>query len=239
MINNLKLNKVLKNLSILYIEDEEEIRENIKKTLLLLCGKVHTTSCIKDSREILSNHKIDIIISDINLPDQNGLSFAKEIREIDKIIPIILLTAHTDKEFLLQAARLKLIDYLTKPIDFKTLNIALQKSAQDILYNSRYIINFENNIQYNVQYRELFNLKTQKEISLTAKEIKLLDYLIKNSNRVISHEELKANIWEDDFQGTDSALKNILNKLRKKIGKDNILNISGVGFRLNILKNES
>ena len=71
-------------------------------------------------------------------------------------------------------------------------------------------------------------------ITLTAKEIDMIDYLILNSNRVVSHDELKLNIWKDSFEATDSALKNLLNKLRKKIGKDTIINISGIGYRLNI-----
>ena len=83
-----------------------------------------------------------------------------------------------------------------------------------------------------VLYKKLIQKDTNTEISLTSKELALLDYLIKNSNRVVSHEELKVNMWEDEFEATDSALKNLLNKLRKKIGKETISNISGVGFRI-------
>ena len=68
---------------------------------------------------------------------------------------------------------------------------------------------------------------------LTSKELILLEYLVKNSNRVISIEELKNCIWEDELDATESAFKNLLTKLRAKIGKDTILNISGVGYRLN------
>ena len=82
----------------------------------------------------------------------SGIDFVKEIRLSDKTIPIVLLSAYTDKEFLLEATKLKLVDYLTKPIDFKNLNNALQKCVEEILYNSRYIITFKNNIQYNVSH---------------------------------------------------------------------------------------
>ena len=67
---------------------------------------------------------------------------------------------------------------------------------------------------------------------LTAKELYLLDLLIKNHHKVLSIQELKLAIWEDEFEATDSALKNLLNKLRKKIGKESIINISSVGYRL-------
>lgn len=229
---NESLHSILKKLSILYIEDEENIRENVKKVLLLLCENVYDIESADKAKDILENNQIDIIISDINLPTINGLDFVKEIRKIDKTIPIILLSAYTETKYLLEATKLKLIDYLTKPVDFKTLNDALLKSVQDIIDNSRYIIYFSNNVNYNVLYKKLYDSQTNKDITLTAKELDMLDYLIQNNNRIVSHEELKINIWQDSFEATDSALKNLLNKLRKKIGKDTIINISGVGYRI-------
>ncbi|WP_368029362.1 response regulator transcription factor [Arcobacter sp. s6] len=231
MSESYSFNKILKNLNILYIEDEKNIRLNIKKTLELFCENVFDAESVLNAKEILTNQRIDIIISDINLPDKSGIDFVKEIRISDKTIPIILLSAYTDKEFLLEATKLKLVDYLTKPINFKDLNDALQKCVEEILYNSRYIITFKNNIQYNVSHHCLID-DNKDEIHLTSKEIDLLNFLIKNNNRVCSSDELKLAIWDDYLEATDSALKNLLNKLRKKIGKESIINISGVGYKL-------
>ena len=83
--------------------------------------------------------------------------------------------------------------------------------------------------------KRLYCNKTNEDIDLTAKEIELLEYFIENNIRVLSHDEIKDKIWEDSFDVSDSALKNVLNKLRKKVGKDTIKNISGVGFRLHII----
>lgn len=232
MLKSLNFNNILKNLNILYVEDEENIRINIKKVLLLLCENVFDASSIEEAKIILKEQRIDIVISDINLPDTDGIAFVKELRKTDKTIPIILLSAYTDTKYLLEATKLKLVDYLTKPIDFKTLNNALQTCVEEILDNSRYLILFQNEIQYNVLHKKLIDLNTKKEILLTSKELELLSFLIKNSNRIVSAEELKSNIWEDYFEATDSALKNLLNKVRKKIGKESIVNISGVGYRL-------
>ena len=232
MQKSLNISNILKNLNILYVEDEENIRINIKKVLLLLCENVFDASSIEEAKEILKNQRIDIVISDINLPDTDGITFVKELRKTDKTIPVILLSAFTDTRYLLEATKLKLVDYLTKPIDFKTLNNALQTCVEEILDNSRYLILFQNNIQYNVLHKKLIDLNTKEEIPLTSKELELLSFLIKNNNRIVSSEELKSNIWEDYFEATDSALKNLLNKIRKKIGKESIINISGVGYRL-------
>lgn len=231
MSESYSFSKILKNLNILYIEDEKNIRLNIKKTLELFCENVFDTENISNAKKILTTQRIDIIISDINLPDMSGIDFVKEIRISDKTIPIVLLSAYTNKEFLLEATKLKLVDYLTKPIDFKSLNNALQKCVEEILYNSRYIITFKNNIQYNVSHHCLID-DNKDEIHLTSKEIDLLNFLIKNNNRVCSSDELKLAIWDDYLEATDSALKNLLNKLRKKIGKESIINISGVGYKL-------
>ncbi|AXX88746.1 transcriptional regulator [Arcobacter suis] len=233
MQKNLNFNHILKNLNILYIEDEENIRINIKKVLLLLCENVFDVSNINEAKFIFNKQRIDIIISDINLPDTDGIDFIKELRKTDKTIPVILLSAFTDTKYLLEATKLKLVDYLTKPVDFKTLNNSLQSCVEEILDNSRYLINFQNNIQYNVLHKKLVDLNTKEEVALTLKELDLISFLIKNSNRIVSSEELKSNIWEDCFEATDSALKNLLNKVRKKIGKESITNISGVGYRLN------
>ena len=232
MSESYNFNKILKNLNILYIEDEKNIRLNIKKTLELFCENVFDAENILNAKEILTAQRIDIIISDINLPDMSGIDFVKEIRIRDKTIPIILLSAYTEKEFLLEATKLKLVDYLTKPINFKDLNNALQKCVEEILDNSRYIITFKNNIQYNVSHNCLIDNNEKEEIRLTNKELDLLNFLIKNNNRVCSAEELKSAIWDDYLEATDSALKNLLNKVRKKIGKESIINISGVGYKL-------
>ena len=225
------LNNILKKMNILYIEDEENIRANMKKTLSILCDNIYDTYCINEAYKLYENHRIDIIISDINLPEQSGIDFVKDLRKSDKTIPVILLSAYTDKHYLLEATKLKLVDYLTKPVDFKTLLSTLQKCVNEILDNSRYILNFGNDVLFNVLQKRLYE-KNEKEILLTSKELLLLDFLIKNSNKVVSAEEIKLNIWEDSDEATDSALKNLLTKLRKKIGKDSLENISGVGYRL-------
>ncbi len=223
----------VRKLSILYIEDELNIRINIKKTLKLFCENVFDVENISIAKEILQKNRIDIIICDINLPDCDGIEFIKELRKTDKTIPVILLTAYTDKKYLLEATKLKLIDYLTKPIDFKSLNNALQRCVQEILDNSRYVISFRNNIQYNVSHNRLIdNNNKEEEIHLTSKELDLLNFLIKNNNRVCSADELKFSIWENSLEASDSALKNLLNKLRKKIGKESIINNSSIGYKL-------
>lgn len=233
--NNEKSFKIIKeHLNILYLEDEKNIRIKLKEALELIVSNVYDCENTEQAKQILNNKRIDIIISDINLKDENALDFIKNIRKDYSTIPIILLSAYTEKNYLLEAAKLKLVDYLVKPIDFKILNNAIENAAQELIDYGNYIVDFENNTSYNVLHKKLLSKDTNKELTLTAKEIELLEYLISNSNRVLSHDEIKNKLWVDAYEITDSALKNLINKLRKKVGKESIKNISGVGFKIEL-----
>ncbi|WP_419774478.1 response regulator transcription factor [Halarcobacter sp.] len=233
--DNKKSFKIIKeHLNILYIEDEKNIRIKLKEALELIVSNVYDCENTEQAKHILNNKRIDIIISDINLKDENALEFIKNIRKNYVTIPIILLSAYTEKNYLLEATKLKLVDYLVKPIDFKILNNAIEDAVQELIDYGNYIVDFENNTSYNILHKKLLSKDTNKELTLTAKEIELLEYLISNSNRVLSHDEIKNKLWIDAYEITDSALKNLINKLRKKIGKESIKNISGVGFKIEL-----
>ena len=222
--------QILKDLNILYIEDEKNIRENITEILKMLCKNVYAFEKAPEISNLFKTHSINIIITDINLPGKNGIEFIKEIRKIDSKIPIIILTAHLDTKYLLESTRLKLVDYLVKPINFDKLNSALSRATQEILENSLYTISFKNDTVYNIQEKKLYFQK--EKIPLTSKEIELLEYFIKNRNKIVSHDEIEINVWQNNFEVTESAFKTLLNKLRHKIGKESIENISGIGYKL-------
>lgn len=233
MSSNLAL-EILKSLNILYIEDEENIRNNICQILKFICKDVYTASNGKEALSLFNKNNIDIILSDINMPEMSGLDFSKEIRKNNKFLPIILLTAHTDTKNLLTATKLKLIDYLVKPLNLKDLKNALCTAALEYQEKYRVIIYFKNNIEYHVNKKEIFENSNKKDI--TNKELLLLEFLYENKKILLSKDEIKEHLWEDSLEATDGAFKSILNKLRKKIGKESIKNISGIGYQLQTIK---
>jgi DNA-binding response OmpR family regulator len=224
--------KILKLLNILYLEDEENIRNNISKILRFMCREVYEVSNAKDGIAVFNNNKIDIIISDITMPEISGIDFVKIIRNKKNNIPILLLTAHTDTNYLLEATKLKLVDYLVKPLNLKDLKKALSNAAVEYERENGITINFDNNIEYNINKKQLFENKIKKNI--TNKEILLLEFLYKYRDRVVSIDEIKNYLWEDSYSASDTALKSVLNKLRNKIGKNSIKNISGLGYQIEI-----
>ncbi|RXK04808.1 response regulator transcription factor [Halarcobacter bivalviorum] len=221
----------LKKLTILYLEDEELIRTNVTEILGYMFEKVYEATNYEEALNKFTNNKIDIILSDISMSGKNGLDFVKHIRETNKSIPVILLTAHTDTKYLLEAVKLNLVDYLRKPVNFKELKDTLKKAAENCSIESDLIIEFEDQIIYNFTKKELS--KENILIDITKKEMLLLDFLFKNKDRTVSKDEIQVNVWEDDFEATDSAFKSLMNKLRKKIGKNSIKNISKVGYKFN------
>jgi DNA-binding NtrC family response regulator len=122
-----KLQNILKNLTILYIEDDDFIRESVTKTLNLLCKDVIAIENCDDGYAIYRQVKPNIIISDIILNNISGIEFVQLIREENTTIPIILLTASIDTKNLLDAVKLKLINYLVKPVSFEILLDTLKK----------------------------------------------------------------------------------------------------------------
>lgn len=233
-MQNIDFKEVLKNLTILYIEDEKSIRENLTKVLTLLFKKCISFENPEDALDYYNNHNIDIILTDINLSDINGIDIIKKVRQSNEDIPIILLTAYLETDYLLDAIKYEVTEYLNKPTNFELLLKAFEKAAKKIVNKGNYFFTLNNNLEYRILNKELYDKKNNKIIALTSNELKFFELLIKNSNRVVTYDEIKNEVWENSIEVTESAFKNLLTKLRQKIGKDIISNISKVGYKLNI-----
>ena len=218
----------LQNLTLLYAEDEEGIRKNIADSLSYYVKEVIEASNGAEAFELYEQKKPDIILSDIHMPILNGIEFVKKVRQIDKNIPIIMITAHTDKEYLLQAVELKMEKYIVKPIELEVLFEVFRKCLQTIEFNNNITLEIDSDYVYDYDKKEL---KYKKEIVLlNKKEISFFELLIKNQNRIVSYDELQQKVWIDDVM-TDSALRSLVRNLRKKLPTDIIFNLSGIGYR--------
>ncbi len=224
------LTDILKNSTVLYVEDELEIRKSVCKTLELICKNIIDVASVEEAKKIYEEQTINIILTDIELDGDSGIEFAKYIRNENKTIPIIIMSAYTEKDYLMDAVKLHLVDYLVKPIDFNDLLTTLKNSAETILENGDFTINFKNDVKYDILKNTIIK-KNGEKLSLTNLEKKLLRILIKNKNRTVPTDEIKSYVWEDEYP-SESALKSLLNKIRLKIGKESIENISGVGYHL-------
>lgn len=219
--------------SILFVEDEIAIRQNYVKYFQLSFENVYEAKDGEEGYEVYKKKKPDIMIVDINIPKLNGIDLVKMIRKTDHATKVIILTAHTDTNFLLEAATLKLTKYLVKPINRKTLQNSIDLVLEE-LSNFKVVsikkIDLSNNYSWDNDSKEL-NLFNDTVI-LTKKEQLFLTLLFSNYNKTFTYDEIFDFVWKDDKVGTVDALKSLIKGLRKKIPQEIIKNIFGIGYKI-------
>jgi len=221
--------KQLKNLKILYIDDEDYIRNNAVEYLSFYCDNVYEAKDGLDGIEAYKKHQPNIIITDIKMPRLNGLEMVKQIRQNDTTTKIIVATAFLETSYLLQAVELGLIKYLIKPITADKLLPVLKTCMLDVI-EDKSIFNLNDGFVFDILNKVLFLNKEQ--IFLTKKELLFLEVLVKNHKRAVKYDELNNYVWEG--QMSEDAMRTIVKELRKKISKQAIKNISGIGYQINV-----
>ena len=230
-MNHYSLLEKLQQLHLLYVEDDIEVRSQIYEFLKRYFASVQETSSAEEAMEFFNKKRPDIMLVDINLPGENGLSFAKTIRKKHHDVRIIVSTAYTDKEFLLTAIELELTRYLVKPLTGQILLEALEKASDEyaLIYKRERLVDLGQGFIYNKRERVL--RKENRELSLRPKEMQLLEYFIEHPSEIIAYDILEYNIWRENIMSRD-AIRSQIRNLRKKTHSKIIENISGIGYRL-------
>ena len=226
-------------MNILIVEDDRRLAELIKRGLE---EQDYATEVAFDGftgHKLAMNNSYDLIITDIILPKVNGIELCKEIREVKPNIPIIMLTALGSTNDKVEGFDAGADDYLVKPFDFRELHArikALMKRNAGKTNESAVILSVAD-LKMNLYSKVVIRNKT--EINLTPKEFKLLEYLMKNPNRVLSRGEIAENVWGTTFDTGTNFIDVYINYIRKKIDKDFPVKLihtkPGMGF---ILKDE-
>jgi len=217
--------------SLLYVEDEALVRRIAISYLKDYFIQVYEASDGKEALEVYYDKKPDIIITDIQMPNLNGLEFCTQIRKNDDKTPIIISTAYTTTEYLLEAVSLNLVKYLVKPIKEKSLLEALELCFEKIVSQNPSIIQLNEKHQYDAFKHTL--IYSNKIIKLTTSQARLLDILIKNKDRIVSYIEIENYIWYEKAMSND-ALRCLVRDVRKIINKDTIENISKFGYKIHL-----
>ena len=227
-----RLRDLLKNYTILYVEDEVNIQKQMREYLEGYFKKVYVASDGKDGLEQYHIHRPDALMLDIDLPRMDGLTLAKTVRQSDKAVSIIMLTAFTDQEKLLDATELKLLKYLVKPIDLLDFQNTLDLLVAELAETSQDLISLGESYIWDKVEKKLY--RHGEELLLTAKEQQLLKLFVKHQYKSISFEDIMAQVWVDEFDREVSVncVKNIVSDLRKKLPKDAIKSVYGTGYML-------
>jgi len=219
----------IKNLKLLYVEDEEGIREYAMSYFNKIFTQTFEAKDAMEALSIFNKEQPEIVITDIKMGNISGIEFIKEIRKIDKNCQIIILSAYLDTKYLLDAIELNLVKYLTKPINHSTLYPVLLQCAENITNLPTDKRFFNDSVYFDMTNKKLIDHK--KEIDLAKNELDLLELLTKNASRAVSFEEIENIVWYDSAMSAN-ALRILVKKIRKKLPLDTLINIPKIGYKV-------
>lgn len=225
-----KIKELLHNKNILIVEDELSLRDIMVESVESYVKEIFVAENGIKGLEVFQQKNIDLIISDIHMAKMSGLRMSREIRKFDPFIPIIFLTAYDTDENMIEAVELKSKSVLKKPFDKKQLLVSMMLIMTSFKEEFTYV-DLKNNFKYNFDEKELV-LKDEL-VSLTKKEQRLLELLLKHQEHSVPFSLIEDYVWIENG-ATPDAIRMFINKLRKKIYPELIENIQGIGYKLTI-----
>lgn len=233
-MNSMKNNE--KN--ILLVEDDVNFGAILNDFLKLHSYNVTLAKNGIEGLEKFKKSSFGLCILDVMLPFKDGFTLAKEIRDLNKDVPLFFLTAKTLKDDVLKGYKLGADDYLTKPFDSDILLLKIKS-----IFKRKKISSSENNVKFIYQFADfnfnsklrILKYKDENDIKLSPKENELLKLLLNHLNDLMPRELALIKIWNDDNYFTSRSMDVYIAKIRKYLQKDNRLeieNIHGKGFRL-------
>lgn len=213
-------------MQILLVEDNIMVAKGLIYSLEQQKYEIIHKMNIKDTRQYLNSNFPDLIILDISLPDGNGFDLYNEIK--DKNIPVIFLTAKDDENDIVKGLELGAEDYITKPFSTKELIARINRILLRVKKNT--IIKVKD-IEFDIDKMVVY--KDKKELQLTSLELKILNLLFTNLNKVVTRNYILDKIWEwTGNDVNDNTVTVYLKRIREKIDSDIIVTIKGIGYRI-------
>ncbi|MGG7033776.1 MAG: response regulator transcription factor [Flavobacterium sp.] len=222
-------------MKLLIVEDEPNLLSIIRKGLSEKNNEVSVALDGTTALEMILNHNFDVVILDIMLPDINGIEICRRLRAAKNFVPILLLTALGTTENIVTGLNSGADDYLVKPFKFSELEarIAALARRSSLEHKPNDLIQIED---LEIDSRAKSVKRNGELIQLTAKEFKLLHYLARNSESILSREKILDNVWDINFDMNTNVVDVYINYLRNKIDKPYqnklIHTIKGLGYTI-------
>ncbi len=218
----------ISSMTVLFVEDEEKLRDALKSAIGDEFKDFIVARDGSDGLKKFKKFKPDIVITDIMMPICDGLEMSKGIKQISREIPIIILSAFSEKKRLLNAIDIGIDKYLIKPIDPDELMISIKNIADDMFL-------IDNTVELGLGYKFDKNrkvlIKDKKTIALTKKELLFITILVRNVGAFVLHEEIKKYVWTNSHV-TDAAIRTFIKRVREKTDKEFIKNVQGLGYKI-------
>ncbi len=223
--------EILQNHTVLYVEDDVGVRKHFVESLKRYFKHVYEAADAQEALSVYDTKEIDVLISDIDLPKMDGLALVKLIREENETLPIVMLTAYSDREKLLKATELYLVKYLVKPVEPQEFREALQMVAKKLSMREQ-DISLEDGYVWSVKKNKMY--RNGEEIILSPKEKKLFQLFICRRGQCVSFGEIMLEVWGDDTEASIriETIKYHVSKLRTKLTGLTIQNVYAEGYIL-------
>jgi len=205
-------------MKLLIVEDEPNLLSILRKGFAENNNDVSVALDGKTALEMIQNYTFDVVILDVMLPDINGIEICRRLRADKNFVPVLLLTALGTSENIVTGLNAGADDYVVKPFKFGELDArvnALNRRANQETEKVDSII--ISDLEINSKSKTV--KRNGESIVLTAKEFKLLYYLVKNTGRIVSRDQILDNVWDINFDMNTNVVDVYINYLRKKIDK--------------------
>lgn len=221
------------NFTLLYIESDPHTREKNSHIIRENGLKVLETDNSHKACELFRTQKVDLILIDLQLKNENGLDFVRCLRAKDVLTPVIMTTTHTNQDILYEAINLNTTRYLEKPIQDNDLLNALQLGIKKILNcrASTYTV-LEHGYSYD-PINKTINHPDNTSIQLSKKEYLLLELLLNKKRLILPYDIIESIVWQESLMSMD-ALRTLVRGIRKKSYNDIILNVNGIGYKIDL-----
>lgn len=225
---------------VLLVEDEEDAREILEFYLDTIFDEVKIACDGEQGLELYKryhdeNKTFDLVLTDIKMPNKDGLTMVDDITQLNEEQKFIIVSAYKDEEYLFRSIGLNVISYFVKPLEVKTVMQMLKKvktkvledksSKQEILNE---VINLNQTYSFNTKTNLLY--KGDELINLSKKEVLLIQALITNIKEIKTKEYLKEFIWNDP-NTSDATMRTVIKRVKDKVSDDDfIVSKKGLGY---------
>ncbi len=242
MINSKELITYTQHLSLLFVEDHDELRENTTEILKNFFHYVDSSPNGKDALMKYKQHHeqhskyYDIVISDIQMPKLNGVELTKAIYAANPLQTIIVLSAHDESKYLLALVNIGIEYFIKKPIDYQEFLEVLLNTSKKIYHATPYSLHDTTKIQLNDAYafdmKNNYLVHNKNVIYLTKYEILFMQLLCKHIGKIYSNEDIVSHYHLNSENINAANIRKLVSKLRKKLPQKTIESVYGVGYRL-------
>lgn len=226
----------LRNTAVLVVDDEQSLRDFVRRNLEVRKYLVHTASNGLEALALFNAEPIDLAVVDLMMLHMDGLELIRRIRQVS-YVPIIVLSALGEEEDRIRALQMGADDYLTKPFGIKELLARIEA----VLRRSQWTVRTSNRVERLIRGDLIADLaahtilKDGEKIDLTPIEFDLLIYLMENTGRALTHQGILQHVWGESYGQETEYLRVYIGRLRQKIEADpanpiHLQTVRGVGY---------